>query len=154
MRFAAALVALLAAASAARGGTACPSAGAQPDAIASVGPRLELHLADGRTLRLVGLDPAGPTPGDPDRAETSRAALTGMIAGKSISANLLSDKPDRWGRLPAMVFRDGDPEPGGWHAWRSTAASPATCRARRPALPRGPADGGVEGSFGEPWPVE
>ncbi len=113
MRRAVALVALLLATSAARGETACPSVGVEPVAIASVGSRLELHLVDGRTLRLVGLDPAGPTPNNPDLGETGRTALVAAVAGRTITASLFSDRPDRWGRLPATAFADGDPAPGG-----------------------------------------
>ena len=109
----AALVPLLLAASAVRCETACPSAGAGPVAIAAVDPRLELHLADGRRLRLVGLDPAGPAPTDPDLGAASQSALIAAVAGKPVTTRLLSDKPDRWGRLPAMAFLDGDPSPGG-----------------------------------------
>lgn len=113
MRRAACLALLLLVAPLARGEAACPSAGAGPAMMASVDPRLEVHLADGRRLRLAGLDPAGSTPGDPDLADTSRTALAAAIAGKRVVAQPLSDKPDRWGRLPAMVFRDGDITPGG-----------------------------------------
>ena len=107
------LVLLLLAAPVSWCGAACPSAGTSPATTAAVDPRLELHLADGRRLRLVGLDPAGSTPGDPDLAATSRAALAKAIAGKRIVAHPLSDKPDRWGRVPALAFIEGDPSPGG-----------------------------------------
>ena len=110
---AAVIVLLLLAAAAARSEAVCPSAGAGPATMAAVDPRLELHLADGRRLRLVGLDPAGSTPGDPDLAGTSRAALAASLAGKQVIAQPLSDKPDRWGRLPAMAFLEGSPTPGG-----------------------------------------
>ena len=109
----AALFLVLLAASAARCETTCPSFGLAPVTIAGVGPRLELRLADGRKLRLVGLDPAGPSPNDPDLGATSQAALAAAVAAKTIKARLLSDKPDRWDRLPALVFLDGDPSPGG-----------------------------------------
>lgn len=110
LRAAAILLPVLAA-SAAR--CECPSAGDTSVVVAAVDPRLELRLADGRRLRLVGVDPAGSTPGDPDLGETSRVALAAAIAGRPVAIRLLSDKPDRWGRLPAMAFLDGDPAPGG-----------------------------------------
>lgn len=109
---AAALVLLLAA-PAARCETACPSNGAEPIMVAAVDPRLELRLVDGRRLRLVGLDPAGSSPSDPDLAETSRAALAAAVVGKAATVRTLSDTPDRWNRLPAIVFLDGDASPGG-----------------------------------------
>lgn len=108
-----ALVALMLAASSARCQTTCPSAGGEAVAVAAVEPRLELRLADGRRLRLIGLDPAGSTPGDPDLAETSRLALAAAVAGRRVSVRPTSDKPDRWGRMPAMAFIDGDASPGG-----------------------------------------
>ncbi len=107
------LALVLLAASAARCETACPSAGTVPVTIAAVDPRLELRLIEGQKLRLVGFDPAGPSPGDPDLGATSQAALAAAVAGKQVTARLLSDKPDRWNRLPAMIFLDGDPSPGG-----------------------------------------
>ena len=100
-------------ASAAHAGSACPGAGDASITVAAVDPRLELRLADGRRLRLVGLDAAARTPDDADLGETSRAALATTIAGKALTALVLSDKPDRWGRLPAMAFRQGDTSPGG-----------------------------------------
>lgn len=113
LRTAAAVLLLLLAASAARCDTGCPSTGADPVVVAAVEPRLELRLVDGRMLRLVGLDPAASTPGDPDLANDASAALIAAVAGKPMTVRLTSDKPDRWGRLPAMVFLDGDPSPGG-----------------------------------------
>ena len=110
---AAVLVLLLVAGMVARCEAACPSAGTSPATMAAVDPRLELHLADGRRIRLAGLDPAGSTPGDPDRADTSRAAMAAALAGRQVIAQPLSDKPDRWGRIPAMAFLEGDPMPGG-----------------------------------------
>ncbi len=107
------LVLVLIAASAARCETTCPSTGTTPVTIAAVDPRLELHLADGRRLRLVGLDASGPSPGDPDLGATSQTALAAAVVSKPVTARFLSDKPDRWGRLPAMAYLDGDPSPGG-----------------------------------------
>lgn len=109
----AAALALLLATSAARCEPACPTAGAEAVTITTIDARLEVHLADGRRLRLVGLDPAGSSPGDPDLGETSRTALAAAVVGKTATARLLSDKPDRWGRLPATVFLDGDSASGG-----------------------------------------
>ena len=100
-------------ASGARCAPACPGAGEGPVAVAAVDTGLELRLADGRRLRLVGLDPAARTPGDPELGETSQSALAALVAGRPLTARLLSDTPDRWGRLPAMAFLGGDPAPGG-----------------------------------------
>ena len=113
MAKAGAVVVLLLAVSGARCQTACPSAGGDSVVIAAVDPRLELRLGDGRRLRLVGLDPAARSPDNPDLDETTRATLAAAVAGKPVTARLLSDKPDRWGRLPAMAFLEGDLSPGG-----------------------------------------
>ena len=72
--------------------------------IASVEPRLELRLEDGRLLRLVGIDAASPTSGDPGLAERARSQLATLVAGRSVSTRILDRAPDRWGRLSALVF--------------------------------------------------
>lgn len=90
----------------------CPDKGVQEARVADVEARLELRLADGRLLRLAGIDPAGSTPEQPDLGETEVATLDAGLKGKAIRVHLLSDRADRWGRLPAFVFREGD-GPGG-----------------------------------------
>ena len=87
------------------GAASCLGAGPGAEAarIASVEPRLELRLADGRLLRLVGLDPATDTPTRPDLAETSRAGFAASLAGRDVEVRVMASTPDRWGRLPAVV---------------------------------------------------
>jgi hypothetical protein len=54
----------------------------------------DIRLGDGRVLRLAGLDAgeAGP-------------AIMGLLEpGHRLAYGLLDDTPDRWGRLPALVF--------------------------------------------------
>ncbi len=72
--------------------------------VAAVEARGELRLADGRLIRLVGLDPADGTPDAPDRADTARAALAAMLAGRTVTLTPLAASRDRWGRVPALVF--------------------------------------------------
>lgn len=91
---------------------ACPTSGV-PAVLAAVEPRLELRLADGRRIRLVGLDPAAATPTDPGRADAARAALADMLRGRALVIAPLADKPDRWGRIPAFVAVADDASPGG-----------------------------------------
>lgn len=90
----------------------CPDKGAREVQVADVEARLELRLIDGRLLRLAGIDPPGSTPEQPDLGDTEVATWGAEVRGKAIGVRLLSDRPDRWGRLPAFVFRAGD-GPGG-----------------------------------------
>jgi endonuclease YncB( thermonuclease family) len=92
---------------------ACPRAGTETARVTGVEPRLVLRLADGRALRLVGLDPVGPTPSSPDRDETARKAFEVQLKSTEVSVRFLADRPDRWGRLPAFVFRAGRDTAGG-----------------------------------------
>jgi endonuclease YncB( thermonuclease family) len=82
----------------------CPTSGEETVQVSIVEPRLELKLADGRTIRLVGLDPALQTPDDPDRADTARATLATRVVGHRIGLHPLSATPDRWGRIAALAF--------------------------------------------------
>lgn len=91
---------------------ACATAGAEAVDLASVESRLELRLRDGRLLRLAGLDPALSTPDTPDRDDQARAMLAGWLAGPRLTVTVLTNVPDRWGRLPALAFVE-DGKPGG-----------------------------------------
>ncbi len=82
----------------------CSEQGSEAAVVTAVDLNLELRLADGRLLRLVGLEPASPTPGDPDLAETGRQWLANHIVGRQVMISLAVDRPDRWGRFPAFVF--------------------------------------------------
>lgn len=90
----------------ARAGT-CPDTGEQTARVGDVDSHLELKLADGRRVRLVGIDPPGPTPERPDLPDATAETLTAALHGQTIAMRLLSDRPDRWGRLPAFVFETG-----------------------------------------------
>lgn len=90
----------------------CGGSTAEQATIAAVEPRLEIRLADGRRLRLVGLDPALQTPTDPDLAEVSRSRMAALALGRPALVSLLSAMPDRWGRLAASV-RISAPAPEG-----------------------------------------
>lgn len=82
---------------------ACALASDEKVVVAAVEPRLELRLADGRLLRLAGLDPALRTPTDPDLAEATRKRFAALVVGRTLGVRLLSPTPDRWGRLPAQA---------------------------------------------------
>lgn len=86
---------------------ACTGPGAETAAVAAVEDRLVLRLADGRRLRLAGLDPAEATPDEPGRAEEARAALAHLAGDQPLAFTTLDAKPDRWGRRAALVFVAG-----------------------------------------------
>ena len=88
----------------------CPDSGGETVRIAAVEPRLELRLADGRLLRLAGLDPSLQTPADPDLGETARTRLAALVGGREVTVHILANAPDRWGRFVGFVVRtDGIP---------------------------------------------
>ena len=108
----------LACAPAARAQESCASApvGAAADRsvetgrVTFVNERLELTLADGRLLKIIGLDPPRPTPGDPDLDVNSSVKLADWLVGKDVAFRLLESRPDRWGRLAVEAFAPaGDP---------------------------------------------
>jgi len=78
-------------------GAACGSAAGTVEA-AAVDERGEIVLADGRTLRLAGLDLPQPGRGDPALAAAARALLTAQFVGRPATLTLVSAAPDRWGR--------------------------------------------------------
>ena len=91
---------------------ACPADGESAARVTGVDERLDIALADGRIARLAGLDPPRPTPEAPERDTEARAVLAAKIRGQNIDLTLLSQKPDRWGRIPALAFlaRAGESE--------------------------------------------
>ena len=76
---------------------ACGAAAGSVQA-ASVDERGEIALADGRTLRLAGLDFPLPTRGDPALAAAARELLTKRFVGRQAALTLVSAVPDRWER--------------------------------------------------------
>jgi len=96
---AAGLAAVLALALAAAAGraAACGAAAGVVQA-ASVDERGEIALADGRTLRLAGLDFPLPSRGDPGLAAAARELLAQRFIGREAALSLVSAVPDRWGR--------------------------------------------------------
>jgi len=78
--------------------SACGSA-AGTVRVAAVDARGEIGLADGRTLRLAGLDVPQPSRGDPGLAAAAGALLTARLAGRDLALSLVAPGPDRWGRV-------------------------------------------------------
>ena len=69
--------------------------------VTAISPSLDLELTDGRTVRIPGLDPV-----DPDPGEHARSALSAWLIGRTVSLNVRAAEPDRWGRTLALVFAD------------------------------------------------
>jgi hypothetical protein len=78
--------------------------GASRGKIASVNERLELTLEDGRELKLNGINPPGPTPNNADLDSKTGAKLAVWLVGREILFRPLGQRPDRWGRTPALIF--------------------------------------------------
>lgn len=92
----------------------CPAAAADPCAaapdlararVASVADTLDLLLDDGRVLALAGVE----TP--QDWRARARAYLSSQVEGGTIAWRALQAAPDRWGRLPSLVFAEGSDAP-------------------------------------------
>ena len=86
-------------------------------AVASVIDGATIALADGRVVTLAGIDaplpPLGTLAGPSPVAEAATAALTRVVAGAAVRVAVVGDKPDRYGRLRANVFKaDGKPVAG------------------------------------------
>jgi micrococcal nuclease len=82
-------------------------------AIASASDRLEFTLADGRLVRLAGLDVPDPDRGDPATAAAARDFATRWLAGREVGLRLLYAKLDRWGRLPVDFIAAPPENPAG-----------------------------------------
>jgi endonuclease YncB( thermonuclease family) len=69
-------------------------------------------LADGREVRLSGIEVPGHSPNGQaptTQADAARAALTALVAGQAVTLKLLDAETDRYGRISAhaVVERDG-----------------------------------------------
>lgn len=134
-----------------------PAPGDASADVAAVTDDLELKLVDGRLIRLAGFDPPRATAASPDPPAEARQGLEGWLAEQAhepgsvnhiILLHGLAAVPDRWNRIPALVFaprRDdrvmapdiahtADPAP----ASSATAAPPSGASAIRSAPPDRP----------------
>jgi hypothetical protein len=82
----------------------CPSEGKASGRVVSVDERLHLTLDDGTRLKIGGIDPARPTPDNPDLDGRARENLANWLIGQSVEFRPLQPGQDRWGRVIAMVF--------------------------------------------------
>jgi len=87
----------------------CGSAARETVRLASVGESLDVVLADGRMVTFPTLEPPRPTPGVPDRPRVVAAELTSLLTGRNLTLQRLAG-PDRWGRIPARLFVEGEAE--------------------------------------------
>ncbi len=88
----------------------CDSAASRENVrVASVNDRLDMVLADGRMVFFPSLEPPRATPAAPDRPQNVAAELASLLAGKNLGLQKLAG-PDRWGRIPALLFVEGDAE--------------------------------------------
>ena len=73
----------------------------------------EIALADGRRLRIAGLDLPVPSRGDPALAAAARALLAKLFIGRDAALSLVSAAPDRWDRaLGDLAAPDSEAAPG------------------------------------------
>ena len=91
-------------------GLPCGPDGGEPVRVAAVADDLTLALADGRTVRLVGIDPVEATMRHPDLAKAAASALRGWLAGHAGVLRATADPPDRWGRTAALLFANPRPD--------------------------------------------
>jgi endonuclease YncB( thermonuclease family) len=82
----------------------CAPASNQRAIVTSVGDRLEMALADGRRVRLAGLDIPNAGRGDPATAAAALAIVRPWLSGRAVGIRLLSTRPDRWGRMLVDLF--------------------------------------------------
>jgi endonuclease YncB( thermonuclease family) len=78
--------------------------------VVAVDERLDIALADGRTLRLAALDLPQPGRGDPATAAAARDFLAARLVGREVELELFGNGPDRWGREAADLAIGGAQE--------------------------------------------
>ena len=136
--------------------SACaPAPDDAPAAIASVSDDLDVTLADGRVLRLAGIVPPRTTPAAPDGPARARTALAVWVAGASgregpVLLRPLAPAPDRWGRVPALLFRAPASGPTAAISAADTSADASTSAAEallRAGLARARPEPGVHACF-------
>ena len=81
----------------------CDLGGGDPVRVAAVTDDLELDLADGRRIRLSGVDPARATALRPGLARDARAALDALVRDRDVAVEPLVSTPDRWNRTAGVV---------------------------------------------------
>ena len=72
--------------------------------IVAVDERLDIALADGRLVRLGGLDMLEPERGDPDTMRAAHEYLAARLVGREAELELLVNGTDRWERTVADLW--------------------------------------------------
>jgi endonuclease YncB( thermonuclease family) len=75
--------------------------------VVAVDERLDIALADGRLVRLGGLDMPAPERGDPQIAGRARDFLSARLVGREAELDLLASGTDRWDRTLADLSAPG-----------------------------------------------
>jgi endonuclease YncB( thermonuclease family) len=89
-----------AAANAAASGCTFPAAGS--GRVVAILDGRSIRLDDGRDVRLAGVEAV------PSTGASATAALDALLTGHRVTLQSVTEKPDRYGRLSAMVFQDGN----------------------------------------------
>jgi endonuclease YncB( thermonuclease family) len=135
--FAPALMLLVPLSAAAQGRPDCGPATGLPDAVrvSAVSDGRSFALADGREIRLAGIDvPLTARAGQSSAPEAldARAALDRLIAGRDIVVEAAGAHPDRYGRTAAYAYRKGDALPLQAallaEGWAKVSGHPGRCR--------------------------
>ena len=71
--------------------------------VIGVDERLDIKLADGRLVRLGGLDLPRPGLGDPGTVKAARDYLAARLVGREVELDLLVNGTDRWDRMIADI---------------------------------------------------
>ena len=129
---------------------ACSPEGGEPVHVAGIDDDWGVRLADGRVVRLAGVDPVAATDQHPGAAIEARGKLTRWLEGRDATLVPLAEGEDRWGRTAGLLFAPvgeggatplsvaqamvdaglarGRPEPGFAACWPALAAAEAVAR--------------------------
>ena len=89
---------------------ACDASAAREKArLDRVGKRLDITLADGRLIFFPSVEPPRATPAAPKRPAEVASELTSLLRDKALLVLALGGA-DRWGRIPARLFVEGESE--------------------------------------------
>ena len=83
----------------------CMAGGAMAT-VRAVDEELHVRLDDGRVVQMPGLDPDRANRQGSETTE-AQAALERWLVGAEVRVALVAATPDRWGRIPALVFAAG-----------------------------------------------